>query len=304
MQSNVLRSVSYRSVRFRSVGLVLAGLFVVAGLAALVAGAQTPAVQPLAAPPGGLDSSKLPDVVGVHLGMTIPQAMAVVKSKYPANLTKLFYTKFRDASDAPWAARAKGQIMGTGNNSANVVDEITIFFSAPPNPQVVVRVDRAVQMIPPTTIGNLEASLVQKYGPPITQKLIGLNLSWEFDEQGKATPVPGSYICTSFNQPASAGDGSPGSVGDLQFGPGMGQPTASDIPRLVNMCPDRITITTLLPPVPSNPNQLVSTLTVSMIDHAEDLRDFIATFEYGEAAAAAVANAAQKKLNQNAAPKL
>jgi hypothetical protein len=294
MQSNSLRSAR----------LVLAVLFMAAGLAALTAVAQTPAVQPPAAPAGGLDSSKLPDVVGVHLGMTIPQAMAVVKSKYPANLTKLFYTKFRDTSDAPWAARAKGQIMGTGNNSANVVDEITIFFSAPPNPQVVVRVDRAVQMIPPTTIGNLEASLVQKYGPPITQKLIGLNLSWEFDEQGKATPVPGSYICTVFNQPASAGDGSPGSVGDLQFSPGMGQPTASDIPRLVNMCPDRITITTLLPPVPSNPNQLVSSLTVSMIDHAEDLRDFIATFEYGEAAAAAVADAAKKKLNQNAAPKL
>jgi len=288
---------------------MLAGLFVAASLGALVAGApmsgaQAPAVQPLAAPAGGLDSSKLPDVVGVHLGMTIPQAMAVVKSKYPANLTKLLYTKFKDAPDAPWVARAKGQIMGTGLNSANVVDEITIFFSAPPNPQVVVRVDRVVQIIPPTTIGNLEASLVQKYGPPITQKLIGLNLSWEFDERGKATPVPGSYICTSFNQPASAGDGSPGSVGDLQFDPGMGRPIQNDIPRLVNMCRDQITITTLLPPVPSNPNQLVSSLTVSMIDHAEDLRDFIATSKYGEAAAAARADAAKKKLNHNAAPKL
>jgi hypothetical protein len=284
--------------------IALAVLFVAASLAAVAAVAQTPGAQVPSAPAGGLDPSKLPDVVGVHLGMSIPQAMAVVKSKYPANLTKLFYTKFKDAPDAPWVARAKGQIMGTGLNSANVVDEITIFFSAPPNPQVVVRVDRAVQMIPPTTIGNLEASLVQKYGPQITQKLIGLNLSWEFDEQGKATPVPGSYICTSFNQPASAGDGSPGSVGELQFDPGMGEPIATAIPRLVKMCPDRITITTLLPPAPANPNQLVSTLNVSMIDHAEDLRDFIATSKYGEAAAAAKADAARKKLNQNAAPKL
>jgi hypothetical protein len=289
---------------FRSVRLVLAGLFVAAGLAAVAAGAQTPGAQPPAAPPGGLDSSKLPDVVGIHLGMTVPQAMAVMKAKYPANLTTLYYAKFKDAPDAPWIARITGKIMGTGLNSANSVDDITIFFSAPPNPQVVVRVDRAVQMIPPTTIGNLEASLFQKYGTPLVQKTIHANLSWEFDEQGKATPVPGSYICGSFNQPAVAGGGSPANAGALQFDPGMGQPTASDIPRLVNMCPDRITITTLLDPNPANPNQLVSTLTVSMIDHAEDLRDFIATFEYGEAAAAAAADAAKKKLNQNAAPKL
>jgi hypothetical protein len=288
----------------RLAGLAFAGVFVAAGLAAFGVGAQTPAAQPLAAPSGGLDSSKLPDVVGVHLGMTVPQAMAIVKAKYPPNLTKLFYTKFKDAPDAPWVARAKGQIMGTGLNSANVVDEITIFFSAPPNPQVVVRVDRSVQMIPPTTIGNLEASLLQKYGTPLVQKTIHTNLSWEFDEQGKATPVPGSYICTSFNQPASAGDGSPGSVADLQFGPPMGQPIEGQIPRLVNMCHDQITITTLLDPAPANPNQLVSNLFVSMIDHAEDLRDFIATSKYGEAAAAAVADAAKKKLNQNAAPKL
>jgi hypothetical protein len=294
MQSNSLRSV----------GLVLAGLFLAAGLAALTTVAQTPGAQPPSAPPGGLDSSKLPDVVGIHLGMTLPQAMAVMKAKYAANLTTLYYAKFKDAPDAPWIARAAGKIMGTGNNMANSVDDITVFFSAPPNPQVVVRVDRAVQMIPPTTIGNLEASLLQKYGPTLVQKTIHANLSWEFDEQGKATPVPGSYICGSFNQPAQAGGGSPANAGEMQFGPPMGQPIESQIPRLVNMCRDQITITTLLDPAPANPNQLVSTLTVSMIDHAEDLRDFIATSKYGEAAAAAVANAAQKKLNQNAAPKL
>lgn len=286
----------------RRVGIVLAALLLVVSFAG--AGAAQQAAQVPAAPAGGLDSSKLPDVLGIHLGMTVPQAMAVMKAKYPANLTTLYYAKFKDTPDAPWVARATGKIMGTGLNSANSVDDITIFFSAPPNPQVVVRVDRAVQMIPPTTIGNLEASLFQKYGTPLVQKTIHANLSWEFDEQGKATPVPGSYICSSFNQPATAGGGSPGNAGVLQFDPGMGQPTASDIPRLVNMCHDQITITTLLDPAPANPNQLVSTLTVSMIDHAEDLRDFIATFEYGEAAAAANADAAKKKLNQNAAPKL
>src|SRR5271170_6253144 len=198
MSSHNWRDTRMRSTLLRMVRIIFAVLFVALSFAGI--GAAQQAAQVPAPPAGGLDPSKLPDVVGVHLGMTVPQAMAVVKSKYPANLTKLFYTKFRDTSDAPWPARAKGQIMGTGNNSANVVDEITIFFSAPPNPQVVVRVDRAVQMIPPTTIGNLEASLFQKYGPTLVQKTIHTTLTWEFDEQGKAGPAPGSYICGSFNQ--------------------------------------------------------------------------------------------------------
>jgi hypothetical protein len=290
---------------FRSVKIILAGLLVAVSLAAAFAVvAQTPGVQPPAAPAGGLDSSKLPDVIGIHLGMTEAQALAIVKAKYPANLLTFYYAKFKDAPDAPWIARVSGKILGTGNNSANSVDDITVFFNAPPNPQVVVRVDRSIQIIPPTTIGNLEDSLVQKYGPSLVQKNIHANLSWEFDEQGKATQVPGSYICTVFNQPATAGIGSPAQAGELQFGPPLAQPIAGQIPRLVNMCPDLITITTLLNPAPPNPNQLVSNLSVSMIDHAEDLRDFIATSKYGEAAAAGAASAAQKKLNQNAAPKL
>src|SRR5580698_9327271 len=108
-----------QSNSFRSVSLVLAGLFVAASLAALTAVAETQGAQVPAAPPGGLDSSKLPDVVGIHLGMTVPQAMAVMKAKYPANLTTLYYAKFKDAPNAPWIARATGKIMGTGLNSAN-----------------------------------------------------------------------------------------------------------------------------------------------------------------------------------------
>jgi len=286
----------------RGVGIVLAVLLVAVSFAGMDGAQQTAQVP--AAPAGGLDSSKLPDVLGIHLGMTVPQALAIVKAKYPANLITLSYTKFKDAPDAPWIARVAAKQMGAGLNSANSVDDITVTFSAPPNPQVVVKIDRAVQMIPPTTIGNLEASLIQKYGPSLVQKTIHTNLSWEFDEQGKGTPVPGSYICTSFNQPAQAGAGSPANAGELQFGPPMSQPIEGQITRLVNMCHDQITVTTLLDPAPANPNQLVSTLTVTMIEHAEDLRDYIATAKYGENAAAAAADAAKQKLQKNAAPKL
>jgi hypothetical protein len=39
--------------------------------------------QILTAPAAGLDPSKLPDVVGIHLGMPVEQALAVMKSLFP-----------------------------------------------------------------------------------------------------------------------------------------------------------------------------------------------------------------------------
>ena len=280
----------------RSLKALLAGALIAASMS------NAPAQVPTA-PAGGLNPAKLPDVVGIHLGMNVSQALAIVKAKYPAANT-LFYTKFKDTRDAPWISRVNGKLSGTGVNAANIVDEVTVFFSAPPNPQVVVRVERAVQIIPPTTIGNLEASLFQKYGPTLVQKSIRANLSWEFDEEGRATPAPGSYICGSFAQPAAAMMGGPAQAAELQYGASFSPPVDTQISKMVAACPDKITIVTLLDPNPTNPNQLVSTLTVSLIDHAEDLRDFLATSKYGESATAAAANAAQRALEKNAAPKL
>jgi hypothetical protein len=46
------------------------------------------------APPGGLNFSKLPDVMGINIGMPVQQAVAVVKSKWPVDRVKVFYAKF------------------------------------------------------------------------------------------------------------------------------------------------------------------------------------------------------------------
>lgn len=291
-----------RSTSLRMVRIIFAVLFVAASFAGT--GAAHQAVQVPAAPAGGLDPSKLPDVVGIHLGMTVPQALAVVKAKYPANSIVLKYAKFQYATAAPWISRVDAKIAAQGANATSGADEITVYFSAPPNAQVVVRVDRSVQMIPPTTIGNLEASLFQKYGPSMVQKTIHTHLSWEFDEQGKGIPVPGSYMCSSFSQPVPAGAGGPAQAAEIMLGPPWTQPIQAQIPGLLRGCPDLVTVTTLLDPAPANPNVLISNLNVSMIDHAEDLRDYIATAKYAEAATAAAADAAKQKLQKNAAPKL
>src|SRR5580698_2613647 len=98
---------------------ILAGMLVAASVT------STPAQLP-AVPAGGLNPAKLPDVVGIHLGMDVAQALAIVRAKYPATNT-LFYTKFKDTRDAPWISRVNGKLSGTGVNAANIVDEVTVF---------------------------------------------------------------------------------------------------------------------------------------------------------------------------------
>ncbi len=281
----------------------MAVLLAAAGFSGNCVSAQTAQVPP--APPGGLNYSKLPDVVGINLGMPVQQAVAVVKSKWPAGQVNLFYTKFANSSDPAWISRVTARRPGTGLNAANSVDDITVFFSAPPNPQVVVQVLRTSFMIPPTARGNLVAALRQKYGPELKQAP-GYNMAWEFDELGQpVAKMPMGYMCTSFNQPPQATQGTASPPDALNLAPPFVQPIDGDIPRLVNMCKDAITITTLVN-ASQDPNQLLSTSTVDMIDHAEDLRDYIATVRYSQNLAAVAANKQKQQQLKNApaAPKL
>ena len=262
--------------------------------------AQTVQVPP--APAGGLNPSKLPDVMGINLGMPVQQAVAVVKSKWPADHVKVFYAKFPN-SNTSWITRVSASRPGTGNNQANSVDDITVFFNAPPNPQVVVQIARTSFMIPPAARGNLVTALRQKYGQEMKPLRSFTSMSWEFDEQGKSLPAPGNgtYICTSFNQPPNGMEASMGQPAEVMLTPPYLQPIDPQIPRLVNMCKDAITITTMVDPS-QDPNGLLSTSTVTMIDHAEDLRDYIATVRYAQNAAAAAADKQRQQQLKNAKP--
>lgn len=260
--------------------------------------AQTVQVPP--APPGGLNFSKLPDVMGINLGMPVQQAVAMVKSKWPVGQVKVFYAKFPNSSDPPWITRVSARRPGTGLNSANSVDDITVFFSAPPDPQVVVQISRTSFMIPPTARGNLVTALRQKYGQELKQPQSGANMAWEFNELGQPVPkMPMGYICTSFNQPAPGAEASAGQAADVLLTPPFVEPIDTQITRLANMCKDAITVTTLVNPA-QDPNQLLSTSTVVMIEHAEDLRDYIATVRYAQNSAASAADKQKQQQLKNA----
>ncbi len=283
----------------RSKHMAMAILLAAGSFSGAWVSAQTVQVPP--APPGGLNFSKLPDVMGINIGMPVQQAVAVVKSKWPVDHVKVFYARFSNSSVPPWISRVSASRPGTGLNQGNSVDDITVFFNAPPNPQVVVQISRTSFMIPPTARANLVAALRQKYGQEMKPPLSFDNMAWEFNEEGQPVPMPMSYICTSFNQPTAGAEASAGQPADVMLPSTPGQSINTQIPRLVNMCKDAITITTLVDPK-QNPNQLLSTSTVIMIDHAEDLRDFIATARYAEGAAASAADKLKQQQLKNAPP--
>jgi hypothetical protein len=131
-------------------------------------------------------------------------------------------------------------------------------------------------------------------------------MAWEFNELGQPVPtMPMGYICTSFDQPAQGAEASAGQAADVMLTPPYVQPIDTQIQRLANMCKDAVTITTLVNPN-QDPNQLLSTSTVVMIEHAEDLRDYIATVRYAQNSAAAGAAKQQQQQLKSApgAPKL
>jgi hypothetical protein len=70
------------------------------------AGASSP-TQVSSTPAAGVDPSKLPDAVGIHLGMPIEQASAMMKSQFPAGTYTQTFTgsKFMNTSDKAWITK-------------------------------------------------------------------------------------------------------------------------------------------------------------------------------------------------------
>jgi hypothetical protein len=156
-------------------------IFLVTGFAAMRISAQT--VQLPAGPPGGVNASKLPDAAGLHLGMTVDQAAAVMKALFPGNALQLRYSHY--ANGPAWVSSMTA-------TATDQHDNFAVFFSMPPNLQQVIFVQRTVILQPgkQPTQDSTVASLRQKYGRelPLTRSGTGM-MAWAYDEQGQpATP--------------------------------------------------------------------------------------------------------------------
>jgi hypothetical protein len=144
---------------------------------------------------GPLDSSKLPDISGLHLGMTLAEAKAVLQKLYPGTTI----TAMGGTPIGPQHQVFTGLYRGAGDSTGS--NEAGVDFTAPPNPQIVWHMARITPQ-PHVAHNVLVAALRQKYGKEAyatgpaqamtTNDSAIQQMYWVFDEQGQ--PVTGVKI--------------------------------------------------------------------------------------------------------------
>jgi hypothetical protein len=159
-------------------------------LAGLAASSRPPAPAPPQAAPA-LDPSKLPDIVGVHLGMSPDEVHAALQKAYPQPIGG---SKMSFGPNGTLAGFFQFLYHDDSRNIAIAVD-----MTPPPNPTVVWHVGR---LAPQSSVNRavILAALRQKYGkesvaldrenkPAKSDGAIN-SMIWVIDEQGHLNPNP------------------------------------------------------------------------------------------------------------------
>ena len=265
--------------------------FVTAGLANLPALGQgsLPAGVP-APPPGGINPAKLPDSNGVHLGMSVDQALAVVKGLYPGDLTTVTTEKLADGT--MWTRTIMG---GSKESCSTYCESISVSFSPPPNPVQVIGIGRGIiyGSSTPPTVDAAVASLRQKYGKEVMSD-VGV-MAWAYDEQGQPINPQGP----SNWRPADCA-----SAGDLGV-PGP-TPLAQVLPNLLrDLCHRGVFVSARVLPAPAIQGvPVVSQIYINLGEKSLEFRDGVIAQQYWEARAANQKQQEMKKAQQQTAPKL
>jgi hypothetical protein len=137
------------------------------------------------------EAAKMPDVVGVHLGMTLPQALQILHGQYPRH----------QFQEIPYDY-IPGQKLAYGFNvlpTNEIATDAVVSLTAPPSRQVVWHIVRFTRRLH-ANHANVLASLREKYGKEsfagvsngtITtdERNIGM-LFWIYDEHGSRAPMP------------------------------------------------------------------------------------------------------------------
>jgi hypothetical protein len=158
---------------------------------------------------------KMPDVVGVRLGVTEQQALQILHGQYPRGR----FQEIPTSGSIPAFPKADYgfNVLPTGEIATDVVVSLT----APPNPQVVWRVVRFTRRIH-ANHANVLATLRQKYGKETlagvsngtitTDERLISQLLWLFDEHGGRASLPPPQ---TFGSSAMVGIPCSGSLGDI-----------------------------------------------------------------------------------------
>ncbi len=145
--------------------------------------------------PVTLDPSKMPDVLGVRLGMPAQEALAVLHKTFPSDIYQGIPVNWWPSTEKP--SYGYNVLSREPGNFKNV----SLSFTAPPGPQVVWGVMRMTQHLHINKL-TMIAALREKYGKETTaynggggptvvtnDAAIG-RMIWLYDEKGSRVPQP------------------------------------------------------------------------------------------------------------------
>ena len=255
-----------------------------------------------AGPPGGVNASKLPDVEGVHLGMTVDQATAVMKSLFPGNALQTFYSHYQNGP--MWVAHLEGAL-----DQSDVLD---VFFSPPPNQQQAVLIQRHI-VIPQgkqPTLQTTAASLRQKYGQDLPPSGGAALMAWAYDEQGQPVNPQGPanwhpVDCGGAGVGTNPGQTLPGQGLEVDYVLGA-TPLASLLPGLTsNPCNKNVFIKAMFD-LPNNPQPTttIDQIQLNMSENPLMLRNAVAGQQYLDGLQAGKQQQQLKQAQQQKAPSL
>jgi len=180
--------------RFFAISLLLVGIYAGHALAQTALEANIPP-----APAGGIDPSKLPDIQGIHLGMTADQVLPLIKAHYPnPHPATILNVNYLVAPGTKWTG-----YVATGTSSdcppgggigpgCLTQETIAATFTGPPNKSVLVKLVRSITFNykQPPTVASLDAALKAKYGAqPVMRN--PYTYYWASNEQGAPlVPAP------------------------------------------------------------------------------------------------------------------
>jgi hypothetical protein len=306
---------------FRSA--MLSGAALCIGLAVGTAHAQANANVPIAptaqlssslvppAPAGGLDPSKLPDILGIHIGEPTSQVIDKVKPLYPVVMSgsqivsgKLGLGTPQYASVYPrytsFLSDGKGGTYACSPSECLSADQFQAIFSGPPDTRVV-QLKRSITwpIDKEPTVDTVKGALIKKYGQTYLSSVGGATLTWLFDEEGKPM-APFPQIFNGCSGPVASGSGpNPGLFNSyLGVTPNV---TQGDLDRIVKArCGIKIWVQAQ---IGAQASGSAGGLDLTINEIAFDLRDAFAAENYIRQAKNAKGNQQLKDAQQQAAPK-
>lgn len=267
------------------------------------------------APPGGLDPTRLPDILGVHVGTPTDQVVKQLNAIYPTVRDRdglvsghdgFSSAKYAPPGDKPYISsmlyiRPFNEACPQGSG-CQAHDEFRIIFSGPPE-QRAVRLNRSIsygsgRMPPAETLKN---AAIQKYGPNFIE-YPPLTLTWVFDEQGKPLP-PLSKVLAQCGMGELSTQGYPPpnpQVVTSTIGVAADTVTQRDIDRIVSSrCVMGVKVKAQINGLM---NGMASGMEITIWELAQDLRNAFAAENYLRQAAKANANQQLKNSQKQATP--